>query len=105
MAEMKQEVHVHFDHSDALEAKIDKILKNQETLMATVDELKTELSEINATTDELAADVAELLTKVDDPAKLDEVKAGLVAVKDRLKGVASQYPPVPPPVDPARSRR
>jgi len=88
------EIHIH-SHSAALESKIDKILEQQGEMMATVAELKAELVEINTTTDELAADVAELIAKLPDEAGLEEVKQGLTAVKDRLKGVASQYPTTP----------
>lgn len=107
MNEIHVHVHIHSAALESIELKIDKLLEQQEKMMATVEELKSELAEINATTDELAADVAELVSKIPDGAGLDEVKAGLVAVKDRLKGVAASYPVVnpPPPVDPATGRR
>lgn len=61
--------------------------------MATVDELKAELVSLNTVTDELAADVADLISKLGDPAALDEVRAGMVALRDRLSGLASQHTP------------
>lgn len=64
--------------------------------MSVVDDLKATLGEINATTDEIAADVTELISKLPDEPGLQEVKAGLTAVSERLKGVAAQYPVLPP---------
>jgi len=89
------EIHIHIHHHNDNDPKLDVIIKNTEKIMSVVDDLKATLGEINATTDEIAADVTELVAKLPDGPGLEEVKAGLTAVSERLKGVASQYP-VPP---------
>jgi thiamine biosynthesis lipoprotein ApbE len=95
---MRIEVHVHIhNHSTALEVKIDRILHLQERIMSVVDDLKQELVAINAATNEIASDVTALLAKVTDggvsAADAAELKTSLVAIRERLTGVAAQYTP------------
>ena len=63
--------------------------------MAKVDELEAELVEANKTTNEIADDVADLLNRLASGGltaeEADRVKAQIVALNDRLKGVASQH--------------
>jgi len=72
-----------------------KILKQGEKIMAKVDELEAELVEANKTTNEIANDIADLLNRLASGGltveEADRVKAQIVALNDRLKGVASQH--------------
>lgn len=68
--------------------------------MATQEELLQELGQINAVTDELANDVDTLIQNQEDPAKSEEIKTQLIALKSKLQNIAVQYPPVAPEADP-----
>jgi hypothetical protein len=97
------ECNIHFhdhSHSAALEVKIDRILHLQEKIMTVAEDLRAELGTINETTNEIAADVATLIGLVGEGSvsatDAAELKAGLVALKEKLEGVDASYPPVPP---------
>jgi hypothetical protein len=97
---MKLEIHVHIHHSATLEAKVDKILSQQEKMMATIEEIRQELVEINEVTNEMADDVNDLINRVPDGAGMEEIKSSLVSLKGRLQGIASQHTPnSTPPVE------
>lgn len=69
--------------------------------MAALDDLKNTLGEINTTTTEIGEDVSKLLTGLEGGAtaeQIAEVQAEATAIATKLKAVAAQYPPVPPPV-------
>ena len=65
--------------------------------MALVDDLRAELVSINETTNEIAADVADLVARLGSGglsvAEAEEIKASLVALKERLQGVAATHTP------------
>lgn len=67
--------------------------------MAKVDDLKAELVAINETTNEIASDIDDLMKRVSgglSAAEADEVNAELVALRDRLTGVAALHTPGSP---------
>ena len=77
-------------------------------IMADVNSMRKELVEANEATNELAADVQELIGKIKVGAMSEEeaaeIQAGLSDLKNKLQGVASQYPvpvvvPDVPPVE------
>lgn len=107
-------IKIDIHHSPSLDAKIEDILDRldhitslieivsrfQRRIMASQEELLQELGEINAVTDELANDVEQLIQNQDDPARSEEIKTQLTALKSKLQNIAVQYPPVVPEVDP-----
>lgn len=73
------------------------------SLMSKLDELKQELVEANTVTNEIASDVDGLVARLEgglSPAEADEVKGQLVALKERLTGVAAKYTPDAAPAEP-----
>lgn len=91
---MKFEFHVYL-HQD--NSKLDKLLRGQAIIMAKVDELNEELVQINETTNEIAGDMDDLISKVGDGSissvEAEAIKTQLVALKERLTGIASTHTP------------
>ena len=77
--------------------KLDSIIQQGEKILAKVDELKAELVAANEVTNEIADDVKDLLEKLAAGGltveEADAVKAEIVALTERLRGVASQHTP------------
>lgn len=67
--------------------------------MSKLDELQAELEQANEVTNEIAADVEDLLSRLTagglSPAEADTIKSQIVALTDRLRGVAAQHTPDP----------
>ncbi len=64
----------------------------------TANELKAELVEANETTNEIAADLDDLLKRLEgglSAVEAADVKTQIVALKEKLKGVASLHTPTP----------
>lgn len=66
-------------------------------LMSLRDDMQAALVEINAATDDIAGDITDLLTRVGNNANtLTQADVDqLTVLRDRLKGIASQYTPPP----------
>ena len=66
--------------------------------MSKVEELEAELIAVNEVTNEIAVDVSDLLAKLAagglSAEEADAVKAQIVALKEKLQGVAAQHTPV-----------
>lgn len=95
------EIHIHIHHhpDSTTDSKLDRIISNQGVMMAKVDDLKAELVAINSTTDEIAADIADLVSRIAgglSAAEAEEVNAQLIALKERLTGVAATHTPASP---------
>lgn len=80
-----------------------RIERKLDTIMGVLDDMRVVLGEINVATDEIAADVEDLMDKVVGGLTADEaaeVGASLGAIRDRLKGVAEEWPMAAPVDEP-----
>lgn len=88
---------------------LNRIFLQGKKIMAAVDDMRAELGAINEATNEIASDVEALINRVPESGGLSAadaqaIRGEMAAVKDKLKGVAAQYPvvvvePPPPPVE------
>ena len=86
---------------------LNRIFLQGKKIMGAVEDMRAELGGINEATNEIAADVDALINRVPESGGLSAadaqaIRGEMAAVKDKLKGVAAQYPVVvvePPPVE------
>lgn len=83
--------------------RLARIEERLETIMGVLDDMRVTLGEINETTDELAADIDDLMARLAGgitAEEADDFADELGAVRDRLRGVAGEWPVVvAPPVE------